>query len=158
MKLVRFLALVPNRPILWMATILHAFWAMGLILIPERIATSTGLYPFSSEPRLFGIFGLVSAGLAFNALFREWEHGPSIGTFWLFIPQQVGLMISAGSVIYFVSQGHFADGTIVPGGSWFIFMDQLPKVLLAALHPFGLLRMHLSILPKAKVEGRGTDN
>ena len=154
MKMLHFLARVPNRPILWMATILHLWWSIGLILIPERVAQGTGLYPFSAFPEVWGLAGLFSVFAASTALSREYERGPSLGTFWAFIPQQAWLMVSAASVVYFVTQGHFADGTIVPGGGWFIWYDQLPKVLLAVLHPFGLLRMHLSILPKEKVNGR----
>ena len=142
------------RPILWAATILHIAWGVALILIPTKVAHTTGLHFFSTYPRAWGLVMLLSANIAFAALVHEWKGRPVNGwTFWAFIPQQSLLIVSAVAVVWFSLEGRFADGTVVPGGGWFVLIDQLPKILLAILHPVGLLRMHLPIFPEARVGG-----
>lgn len=150
----------PSRPILGMATVLHYVWGCGLILIPGKVARTTGLWPYSQYPRTFGLLMLASATLALLALVHDGRKlNPNPWTFWAFMPQQAFLMISAGAALYFATQGHFADGTIVPGAGWFIFYDQLTKILLAIFHPFGVLRLNLPIFPGRvpRVAGDGPD-
>lgn len=148
------------RPVLWMATLLHIVWGTALILIPEKVVGitgvvgTTGLALFKGAPEFWGLVMLTSANIALIALVHEWKRYPvNAWTFWAFIPQQALLVASAISVVYFAAEGHYADGTVVAGGTWFIITDQLPKVILAILHPVGLLRMHLPILPESKVDG-----
>lgn len=122
-----------------------------MVLIPDAVARTTGLWPFSKAPEVFGLLMLASAWAAFSALVHDARrHAPNALTFWAFIPQQAFLMVTAGAALYFASQGHFADGTVVPGGGWFIFYDQVSKILLALFHPFGVLRMNLPIFPAHK--------
>lgn len=136
-----------NRPVLWMATFLHAFWGVALILYPETVKLTTGLAPFSPSPKIWGLAMFCSATLAAIALVYE-VLGKKVNawTFWCFLPQQAFLMVSACSVLYYVAIGHYASGTLLP--RLFIFTDQFPKILLATLHPLGVLRMHMGILPK----------
>lgn len=142
----RFIA--PSRPILGLATLLHFVWGVGLVLIPDKVARTTGLWPFSRAPEVFGLIMLASAALALSALIHDGRKlKPNALTFWAFIPQQALLMVTAGAALYFTTQGHFADGTTVPGGGWFIFYDQVSKILLALFHPFGVFRMNLPIFP-----------
>lgn len=137
-----------NRPVLWMATLVHFFWGVGLVLIPDKVARTTGLWPYSQAPEVFGLLMLASATAAFTAIIHDARGLPANSlTFWAFIPQQAFLMVSAGACLYFASQGHFADGTVVPGGGWFILYDQIIKVMLALLHPFGVLRLNVAIFP-----------
>lgn len=145
-KMRKFLNLY-NRPILWMATILHMFWGSMLIVYPDTVKLTTGLAPFSFAPTAWGLAMVMSSTLAAIALVYE-AQGKRVNawTFWCFLPQQAFLMVSAFSVIYFVSIGHYASGTMLP--RLFIFTDQFPKIILAILHPLGVLRMHMGILPK----------
>jgi len=137
-----------TRPVLWLTTALHLVWGAGLVLAPEVASRTTGLAPFRDAPEFWGLVFLASATLAIGALIREVKGwGITAGTFFSFLPQQALLMVSAFSVLYYVDAGHFADGTVVPSAAVFIFVDQLPKVLLALMHPFGVLRMHRRILP-----------
>jgi hypothetical protein len=135
-----------------MATFLHLVTGIGLI-VDGRVAFVTGIrWPAELHPDSVGLTFLMAGLFGLWALLRDAEYGPSIGTFWLLIPQQVLLFIMAAGAIYAVVEGNYASGTVLPRS--FIFVDQLPKLLLAALHPFGILRMHLNILPDSK-GGRG---
>jgi hypothetical protein len=129
-----------------MATLLHATTGVMLVLDP-RVAQVTGLKLLTQLMGSPGA-GLLFIGTAIAAtwsLIHEYEKGPDVATFWALIPQQALLMVTAAGVIYQVTLGHYASGTVLP--ATFIFTDQLSKVLLAAMHPFGLMRMHLPILP-----------
>ncbi len=133
-----------NRMILWFATFLHAAWGIMLILDPGAGRIS-GLFPFGASGQKAAILGLVclgSSGLAVTALLRH----PSAFTFAALLPQQVLLVASAVAVSYFAAVGHFGDG--VPRSHLFILADQFPKVLLALLHPVGLLDMHSNLIPE----------
>jgi hypothetical protein len=135
-----------------MATILHFVWGVSLVLIPNKVALTTGLAPFRKYPEAFGLLMLASAVCATLTLLHELtNHQVNRLTFWALIPQQVLLFISAYSVVFYVIEGHYASGTVLP--RWFIFMDQLPKILLAVLHPFGALRMHIPIFPPRVIAG-----
>jgi hypothetical protein len=139
------LASIPNRPIIWLATFLHMIVGIFLIL-DSRVAFVTGLrWPAEAQPDVVGLTILGTGLLGLWALIRDAERGPSLVTFWCLIPQQVVLFVIAAGAIYAVGQGHYASGTVLPRS--FIFVDQLPKLLLAMLHPFGVLRMHVPILP-----------
>jgi hypothetical protein len=153
MQLSWFLHL-PNRPILWLATALHFITGVMLIIDP-RVSQVTGLKVLAgsgegTRPALVGLLFFASATLGLVALTRDARHGPSAWTFWAFMPQQALLFIMTGGAIYAITQGAYSSGTVLPRS--FIFVDQLPKLLLAILHPLGVLRMHLSIMPE-KVTG-----
>jgi hypothetical protein len=144
----------PNRPIIWMTTLLHILFGMVLVLIPEQVARVTSIAPYSRNPELFGLMFLASAALATSAVVHEMTtHSVNAWTFWAMIPQQMLLFISAGSVIFFVSQSHYASGTELP--AWFIFTDQFIVILLALFHPFGVIRMHAAILPDSGAVATG---
>lgn len=156
MTLLRTFLRLPQRPVLWLVTLLHATWGTGLVLIPEKIRFVTSLFPYSGFPRMWGLLMIFSAMLAVQALVYEGYTGQvRAATYWAFIPQQMFLMASAGSCIYFAFvAAHYADGTIVPNARQFIGNDQIVYVLLALLHPIGILRMHLSIFPLGKHDDR----
>jgi hypothetical protein len=147
----RLLTRIPNRPIIWMATLLHGTVGVFLIL-DSRVAFVTGIrWPAAAQPDVVGLVILTTSLLGLWALIHDAERGPSLLTFWLLIPQQVVLFIVAAGAIYAVGQGHYSSGTVLPRS--FIFVDQLPKLLLAVLHPFGVLRMHLAIIPEERIRG-----
>jgi hypothetical protein len=149
--MLRFLTRIPNRPIIWMATLLHSTVGVFLIL-DSRVAFVTGIrWPAELHPDVVGLVILTSGLLGLWALIRDAEKGPSLSTFWFLIPQQVILFIVAAGAIFAVVQGHYASGTVLPRS--FIFVDQLPKLLLAVLHPLGVLRMHLAIIPADHLRG-----
>lgn len=150
----QWLSRIPNRPILWMTTALHFIIGVGLSLDP-RVSGVTGLrFLAENQEDLIGLLFLASAAVAFAALWRDAKIGPNAWTFWAFIPQQLLLFVVAAGAIYAVVQGHYASGTVLPRS--FIFVDQTPKMLLALLHPLGVLRMHLRILPiEAGMGGTG---
>lgn len=150
MKPLAKLLKIPNRPILWLATLLHLAIGVGLIL-DGRVAFVTGLRALAEpQPELMGLLFIFSSMAALWALLRDAEQGPSLATFWPFIPQQMLLFFIAGGAVFAIIQGHYASGTVLPRS--FIFIDQLPKLLLAALHPFGVFRMHVDILPKKVID------
>src|SRR5437762_1774654 len=112
---------VITRPIIWLATILHYVWGVSLILSNDSIERTTGLAFFSTFARLAGLLFLASAALATIALFQEATGRPvSLWTFWLLVPQQALLTVSASAAAYYVTQHHYASGTQLP--SLFIFV------------------------------------
>jgi hypothetical protein len=149
MSVIQTLMRLPNRPILWMATLLHLVTGVMLIIDP-RVAQVTGLRVLAgsgtgTQPAFVGLVFVTSGLFALSALLRDLRVGPAVWTFWAFIPQQALAFIMAAGAIYAVMKGFYSSGTVLPRS--FIFTDQLPKLLLALLHPFGVLRMHLDILP-----------
>jgi uncharacterized membrane protein YgcG len=148
MRLATLLRL-PSRPILWLATLLHLITGVMLIIDP-RVAQVTGLKVLAgsgtgTQPALVGLVFVASALFALSALLRDLRAGPAAWTFWAFLPQQALAFIMAAGAVYAVMRGFYSSGTVLPRS--FIFTDQLPKLLLAILHPFGVLRMHIDILP-----------
>jgi len=144
--LLKFLRL-PNRPIIWAATLLHFIAGLSLILAADRTSRVVAMAPFSGQPEAWGAAMLTSSYLALSALFHEYRVGQATAvTFFGLLPQQAFLFVSAASAMYFVIQSHYATST-GPVDPLFIFVDQLPIMLLALLHPLGLLRMHASIFP-----------
>ena len=140
-----------SRPILWLATILHLVWGSLLVTLPSQVNSTTGLAPFREYPEIFGLVMFTSALAAIAALaYEATGHSVNRLSFWALIPQQTLLMVSAFSVIFYIIHGRYADGTVVPNGALHIFTDQLAYILLAVLHPFGVIRMHLPIMPVKK--------
>ncbi len=140
-KLLRFY----NRPVLWMATMLHAAWGCMLVLAPES-GRVTALFPFASgQPGAIALLLFASSAVSAWALRVDYEKGPSLKTFFALLPQMSILIAVAGAVIYFTSVGHFGDG--VPRSNLFILADQFPQVLLAFFYPLGLLQMHAELIP-----------
>lgn len=134
-----------NRPVLWMATGLHAAWGCMLVLDPPTGKISP-LFPFAN--RYTGAIALVflaSAVMSGVALMVDYEKGPSLGTFFALLPQMSLLIASAISVSYFACVGHYGDG--VPRDHLFILADQFPEILLAIFYPLGLLQMHAELIP-----------
>lgn len=137
-----------HRPILWLATGLHLGWGIMLVLDPGAGRISA-LFPFAAHGQSAAVLGLLLIGsgvLATAALL----HRPTPWTFVALLPQQTLLALSAIAVVYFAWVGHFGDG--VSRSNLFILADQWEKVLLALMHPFGLLRMHSNLIPK-KTDG-----
>jgi hypothetical protein len=128
------------RPILWMAVVLHLTYGIALILDAgvARITALAAVVPHAIQGVAIGL--ILVAELGAWALTRR---APSMHTLAALLPQQGVLTFSAVSALYYVAVGHYGDG--VPRSHLFILADQAPVILLALLHPWGLLRMHADI-------------
>jgi hypothetical protein len=121
-----------------------------MLVLDPRVSQVTGLKGLAgtgmgTKPALVGLVFFAAGVIGFIALVKDMRTGPNAWTFWSFLPQQALLFAVAGGAVYAILQGQYASGTVLPRS--FIFVDQLPKLLLAILHPLGVLRMHVDILP-----------
>lgn len=120
---------------IWYAVFLHLTWAVTL-LFTAQAAHSTALNgPATLFPNRFGLALLliVVAGSAVAGVFLRL----GIPKVLLLVPQQVMLGLSAGSAIYAIVVGHYADGTTRSAA--FILADQVPAVLALLVHSLSIL-------------------
>ncbi len=120
--------------VMWAAA-LHIVWAIVIILTHQTFAFTNaefinGILP---NPYIQGGFLLVVSTLALTGLvWKKLEH--SISRLFLLIPQQLVLMVSAGSSISAIIYGHYGDGV---ARTWqFILLDQSPFIVGTGIHTY----------------------
>lgn len=116
--------------------LLHGIWALMLLLSDE---------PFGATPvhglRLGHRFVTAAVLLAASAMAVRGvgKRGTRLGWF-LLLPQQLLLMVTALTAFVAVAVGHYADGVVRP--RLFIAADQLPAVIAALCHTFAVVDVH----------------
>lgn len=125
--------------ILVYAAVLHLAWAAILLAFPPVRTTAIDwiLKMFGGYSTVAGLALAASAGLALSGL-RLRDH--PAGSFFMVLPQQFLVIVSAVGAISAMLAGHFADGVVRP--SEFIIADQAPAVLLAVLHAAALVERY----------------
>ena len=129
-----------NRPIIWMATTLHVIWGLLLTLAPSFQNVKSFGFIFNLDASQLGTLFLLSSVASIAALAWERAGRASLKTFWMLWPQQTLLILTAAAAIHSVilDQGGYSRVLL--------FAGQLPVILLAVFHPFGVLRMHWDIM------------
>jgi hypothetical protein len=117
------------------AITLHLTWGV-LLLISDAPARVTAVHVLAMllGPQLLAV-ALLGVGLAAWLAVARDRAGHL--EFFLILPQQVTLMLSAGGAVLAMWTGHFADGEPRPHA--FILADQAPAVLAALLHTGAIL-------------------
>jgi hypothetical protein len=118
--------------VIYSAAILHIAEAL---IVADTTAADNSIPIASLSAAFFGhrvCLEIAMVGGALLAVVAAIRPGP-LAIFAL-IPQQTLLMITAIGAIAFAAMGHYADGYEPVGGGWFIFADQLPRVLFAIAH------------------------
>jgi hypothetical protein len=131
-----------TRWILWYGVAVHSLWG-GLLLMSPEPAHTTPLGVFDGVPRGFVAAGmLVAVGAAVAGLL---QRTPGMWSLGLLLPQQALLLLTAWSAASAVLAAAYADG--VTRSRAFIAADQMPIVLLVAVHTFALIEMHWRTAP-----------
>lgn len=128
--------------IIWSVVFLHFTYGLSLILSNTPLDTSTlhwMIYSFGSFQS--GIIFIFSSMLmCFSVILKSVVlKNKKTGFFGIIcaVPQQLLLLESANRAILCIYAGSFADGVIRP--RMFIFVDQLPAMLLAFFHTVALI-------------------
>lgn len=125
-----------NSKLLIMAVTLMDFVTAVLILMDKHslIVARLGIfYKLFSQPLVGALFMLVAVSMTLYGL----TVTSSAKRFFLFVPQQIFLIMTTGSAIDSVIMQQYADGVI---RSWqFILQDQLPSIVLAIGYFFAIL-------------------
>lgn len=118
---------------IWWALILQSITAFFIIWFPPILVARLGLfYEFFPDHLMGGIILLVASGLALLGILEKKNRLK----FFFFLPQWALLIVTAGSALHFVFQGHYADGVV---REWeFIFVDQLPIFVGALVYTFAV--------------------
>lgn len=117
------------------ACTMHAIWSLGLVLEPTAI-NATGLHTvlvIAREPIYASfLFAIVAFLAVLGVIAREtWRRVIFM------LPQQIVLWFSVVGAAHAMYLGQFADG--VERGHWFLIVDQIPVILIAAGHTAALL-------------------
>jgi len=119
------------------ASILQFIWAVLILINPVALLVT----PLLGLTQLVGVNHIsvasilfISNGLAFYFLVIK---RLTSSHFFLLIPQQCILLLSAFGSLQAVILGHYADGVSRP--SIFILADQLPNILIALLYTVAVL-------------------
>lgn len=118
--------------VIWFASLLHMLWGALLLISVDP----TGATPVATLLAVFRdreALALVLFAVAFSALYgmRHAKH------FWMVIPQQIVLVVSAVGALFAVFHGMYADGVARP--TLFILSDQAPVILTAPLYTAAVL-------------------
>lgn len=118
------------------AIVLHALWGLLLIVSPSLLLTTPMAYLLRAMPQ--DIAGLVLVGVALGGLWGL-KH-PGWKGLVAATPQNFMLFVAATSGVASAVMGHYPDGVVRP--ALFILTDQLPTILVAALHAACLAVYH----------------
>jgi hypothetical protein len=134
-------------------TVIHLFKA-AVLAWTQQADGGIGLTSLLREIDGFPSFGLLSqehnvclllvasSALALYAMHSRSMHHMAVCA--LLIPQQTLLIITCIGAISAVVQGHYADGYEPNGGGWFIFADQIWRIIMAPAYTVALLaRAHV---------------
>jgi hypothetical protein len=118
--------------------LLHLIWGATILWTGEDLHTTAldSLRSLVADPRTDGIIYVSVAALTAYGLYTS---RPLLSLFAMF-PQQILLTLSAFGAIQAILRGSFADGVSRPGG--FIFVDQLPAILIALVHTANMIDYH----------------
>ena len=129
--------MMKNNLIIYYAIILQAITVLFLLTspVPILVASLGVFYKIFMIPQIGALLMLLSIILATIGLFVKTQ---SRLHFLFFIPQYLFLLLTAGSALNYVFEGHYADGVIRP---WqFIFIDQIHSMILAFLYTSSIFR------------------
>ena len=113
------------------ATILQFIVGVFILISPKPILiTSLGIfYNLFPTYQVGAILMLLAVTVTIVGIFIPENR---IFRFLFFMPQHFFLILTSGSSLFYIVQGHYADG--VHRGWEFIFIDQLPMLLLTLLY------------------------
>lgn len=115
---------------------------VAVLFEPNAVHVSP-LYLLHEIAQWFGYTnGFVGATLVFTGIMavigsHEGMVPRGIRSF-LFVPQQVILLVQVASISYVLLSGHYPDGYIPNGGPWFILTDQIWAWVLSVSHSIWL--------------------
>lgn len=118
---------------------LHLTWSAGLLLDPasQNATAIHALMLLTDSARWAGLILLVVALLALGGAFLHIHQ--RVARIFLMLPQQVILIMSSVAALSAMAARSFADGVQRP--FWFIVVDQIPVILIAAGYLLSLSRM-----------------
>lgn len=122
-----------------LVTIMDLLTAILVLTNPAQLLVARlGIF-YEVFPKPYADIGailmILSAILAIHGL--RIKHTSFLKRFFLFIPQQLFLLMSLSSALDFIIMQHYADGVLRP---WpFILQDQLPSIVLAIGYFFAIL-------------------
>jgi hypothetical protein len=123
----------------------HYLWGAALLLSADPV----GATPLTDWRRLpHAVAGLTLATLATLALtgmLQARRRGPSMRSLLLLLPQSSVIVFSGLSSLTAILTSHYADG--VPRPHLFIGADQIGVVVIAVLHTWALVEMHIKAAP-----------
>jgi hypothetical protein len=118
--------------------------AQGFLLLLDKTAGNTTsahlLLKYVPYAPLAGIVMIVAALMAMVELVY-FHHIPNTKSVTLLLPQQVILIMAAGSAIEAIFQSHFADGVIRSRA--FIVADQSVYILLAFFYTMAIIEVYM---------------
>lgn len=114
--------------LLQLITALFIIWSDDPIRV-ARLDVFYNLFPNYGTGVALMLVGVIMAVVGLTRKRSDYK-------FLLFLPQFAFLLLTAGSALYHVIQGHYADGVIRPW--YFIFVDQLPSFIAATLYTFAI--------------------
>ena len=125
--------------IVWYAILLHFVW-MALIA-----GSSSALFVTATDSLRQQCGGRWQTAAALGivaslALFSIWRNRADIWGLLTIVPQQLVMLLSAGSAIHAMWVSQFADGVVRPRA--FIMTDQMPAVLAAAMHTMAIVESY----------------
>lgn len=126
------------------ATIFYHIQCSITILYEVAVRNVTGLAACNT---IFGDFDsslyfLISLIAVFGLCFLENSSSKNqrLISVLCIIPQQFILIVAMIGELVVIFSGKYADGYIPKGGSYFLFIDQLPSILLCITHAFVMLQ------------------
>ena len=128
----------PGFLVLLFGVILHAAWGVALLISPNSMTTPMAYLLELCGQQWAGVVLLLVSLLAAVGIWRPGWQGLALGSF-----QNLTLWLSACAAIVSIVGGVYPDGTVRNG--WFIFADQLPIILFAALHAISLIFYHVHL-------------
>ncbi len=127
--------------IIWLAMVLHLI--QGFLLLLDKTAGNTTsahlLLKYVPYAPLAGLIMVAAALLAMVELVY-FHYIPNTGSVILLLPQQIILIMAAGSAIQAIFLSHFADGVIRSRA--FIIADQSVFILLAIFYTVAIIEVY----------------
>ena len=134
---------------LWIGILVHFAWAVLILIGPADAKPVTALHHMSEllpnhlvrASALLLVSGLALYGVLMGrrritTCGVSWEPG-----FWVLLPQQCILIMSATGSVVAICQKKFPDGYPSPG--LFIAEDQVSNIVIALLHTLNIVELHL---------------
>ena len=111
------------------ATVLQFITGVFVLISPEPILVARmGIfYTLFPTAQIGAVLMLLAVTVAIAGMFIEERF-----RFIFFLPQHAFLILTAGSALFYIVQGHYADG--VHRGWEFMFIDQLPSLITTILY------------------------
>ena len=118
------------------ATILQFITGIAILVSPKPILIARlGIfYTVFPLHYLGAILMLLAVSIAIIGMFVSEKHPLR---FIFFMPQHAFLILTSGSALFYIFQGHYADGV---HREWlFIFIDQLPSLIITILYVLAII-------------------